>query len=100
MGDGKIFSDHRQDGNVAIGGIGNLGRCGPSAVRYKETKPSCILRRCQSGMWSAGQENIRGASTSFCPPQQDRRLSVKYSGLHRKVEQFVFHLFLQTVKTR
>ena len=24
--DGEILSDHRQDGNVAVGGIGNLAR--------------------------------------------------------------------------
>ena len=24
--DGKIVRDHRQDGNVAVGGIGNLAR--------------------------------------------------------------------------
>ena len=24
--DGKILSDHRQDGNFAVGGIGNLAR--------------------------------------------------------------------------
>ena len=24
--DGKILRDHRQDGNVAVGGIGNLAR--------------------------------------------------------------------------
>ena len=30
--DGKILSEHGQDGNVAVGGIGNLPRLGPSAA--------------------------------------------------------------------
>ena len=35
--DGKIFRDHRQDGNVAVGGIGNLARWGPWAENKKIT---------------------------------------------------------------
>ena len=35
--EGKILSDHKQDGNVAVGGTGNLARSGPSAVREIHT---------------------------------------------------------------
>ena len=33
----KILPDHRQDGNVTVGGIGNLARCGISAVSEIQT---------------------------------------------------------------
>ena len=33
-----ILRDHRQDGNVVIGGIGNLARCGLSAISEIQTK--------------------------------------------------------------
>ena len=35
--EGKIFNDHRQDSKVAVGGIGNLARWGPSAVSEIQT---------------------------------------------------------------
>ena len=37
---GKILSDHRQDDNVAVGGIGNLARWGSSAVIVCEMQTS------------------------------------------------------------
>ena len=39
----KILPDHRQDGNVAVGGIGNLARCGISAVSEIQTNTESAL---------------------------------------------------------
>ena len=36
--DGKVLSDHEQDGNVAVGGIGNPARLGPWTVSETERK--------------------------------------------------------------
>ena len=41
--DGKILSDHRQDGKVAAGRIGNLARRGTSAVSEMHTKQTTII---------------------------------------------------------
>ena len=44
--EGKIPGDYRQDGHVAVGGIGNLARWGPSAVSeiYNENDYFCMTR--------------------------------------------------------
>ena len=40
-----ILSDPRQDGNVAVGGIGNLARKGSSAVglRYRNNNKTLLI---------------------------------------------------------
>ena len=48
--DRKILSDHRQDGNVAVGGIvGNLAIWGPSTVRYRTNKKHNMWVRRKPG---------------------------------------------------
>ena len=41
--DGKIVRDPRQDGNVAVGGLGNLARWGPSNVNEIQTTMNSII---------------------------------------------------------
>ena len=54
--DGKALSYHRQDDNVAIGGISNMGRWDPSAVSEIQTKNK--QEYIQSTCWCYG----------LCPP--------------------------------